>query len=242
MTANLPVPYEQYNAPKPGGPHKIAIIVAILVTAVVVGLVMFFWGPVAPAKLTSATTTAPTTTVTESVTATVTASPSANVVIAPTPDPTPTATTALPTETAPTDMPVGQSEYLADLDIDRGGGNYGVDPLAINGQIFVKSVGLGVWNIGDASFAEYTLDGKAKRLEATIGLNDALSPDAVVEFTISGNGRQLMRKRMKYASQEKISVPIEGNVKLRITTVRVGGENANGNNRGAVLGDAILIR
>ncbi|WP_155347241.1 NPCBM/NEW2 domain-containing protein [Acrocarpospora pleiomorpha] len=241
MTANLPVPYEQYNAPKRGGTNKIAVIVAILVTAVVVGLAMFFWGPVAPTELTSASTTTPTATVTESVTATVTVSPSANIVIAPTPEPTPTATTALPTETAPTDMPIGQSEYLADLDIDRGD-DYGVDPLAINGQIFVKSVGLGVWNIGDASFAEYTLDGKAKRLEATIGLNDALSPDAVVEFTISGNGRQLLRKRMKYASQEKISVPIEGNVKLRITTVRVGGENANGNSRGAVLGDALLIR
>ncbi|GIH24436.1 hypothetical protein Aph01nite_27460 [Acrocarpospora phusangensis] len=246
MTANLPVPYQRDDAPKSGGLNKIAIIVAVVVTAVAVGLGMYLWGPVRTAGIeTAAAAPAPTVTVTATATETMIVSPS----ISPSPAviaPLPGETTPAPAATATGDDvasagPLGSSDYLTSLDMSEYNGQADYDALPVNGQSFLHSVGLGVYDIGSTHWAEYTVDGRYKTLVATLGVNDVMSTDTVVEFTVLGNGRELEKKRVKYAQQVKISVPVEGNVKLRIAATRVGGEGSR-SAVGAVWGDASLTR
>ncbi|GII05029.1 NPCBM/NEW2 domain-containing protein [Planobispora takensis] len=137
----------------------------------------------------------------------------------------------------------GASVHLAELKdaVTARQGSSGAGAYKVNGHSYLHSIGMEIWSAGYTSWAEYTLDGSYRTFSTTLGLNDELATDSSVEFVISGNGRVLYRKTVKYTQRVKADVDVTGLVKLRLAVARVGGKT-DAHLGGAVFGDATLSR
>ncbi|GIH93409.1 NPCBM/NEW2 domain-containing protein [Planobispora siamensis] len=137
----------------------------------------------------------------------------------------------------------GAPVHLAELKdaVTARQGSSGPGAHKVNGHSYLHGIGMEIWSADYTAWAEYTLDGSYRTFSATLGLNDELATDSSAEFVISGNGRVLYRKTVKYTQQVKADVDVTGLVKLRLAVTRVGGKTDD-HLRGAVFGDATLSR
>lgn len=115
-------------------------------------------------------------------------------------------------------------------------GSCSANDAAINGTTFATSTNCSAYTGGNDTV--WLLNRRVAQLTATIGVEDHSDPKSAVRVTITGDGKRLYRRELRYGAGHSLSINLRGVLRLVISIKRLdsGGDRAT-----VALGDGALL-
>ncbi|MFB8239213.1 NPCBM/NEW2 domain-containing protein [Kitasatospora purpeofusca] len=147
--------------------------------------------------------------------------------------------TPLPSSPVPANTP-SETQYLVDLDPLSSSFNVDRGSVDLHGKTFPQSISLRVDKSSiPANDAEYTLAGRWKTFDATIGVRDDSPTGGRLTFEVLADGRSVFVKELAKGSSQDLHLAVAGIQTLKLKVSFTGGDYYDNYSYGA-WGDARL--